>query len=175
MKMDVIILRGAPGSGKSTTAKLLARRIGVGARLEVDTLRSMVVDVEWTNQAQHMGALLLAATLTVGFLDLGHKPVVVVDTFSGTKLTVFLERLRTLRSDVSVRAFALVPNVDVLRARVEGRPDGEFKDFSVCRRINEDMVKYREREETVIDNSDISPMSTMSVIWNAVSCPSELS
>ena len=58
---DVIILRGAPGAGKSALSKELAKRFPKGVRLEVDTLRSMVISVDWTNQQEHKDLLQVAA------------------------------------------------------------------------------------------------------------------
>ena len=47
---ELIVLKGAPGVGKSTVAKLLAVRFPASVRLEIDTLRQMVVSDDWTNQ-----------------------------------------------------------------------------------------------------------------------------
>jgi predicted kinase len=88
---DVIILRGAPGVGKSTLAKELAQHFPKGVRIEVDTLRGMVISVDWTNQQEHKDLLQVAAQLTRQFLGLGFKPVLVVDTFSGDKVKDFLD------------------------------------------------------------------------------------
>lgn len=162
---DVIVIRGAPGSGKSRTAKCLAARIGRGARVEVDTLRSMVIPVDWKNQAEHIGVLSLATHVVVGFLALGHRPVIVVDTFSGNKLVKFLTELRELRAGVDVRLFALVPTSAALRARVEERAPDEFKDVTVCEKLNRDTVRFLQPGERVIDNSGLSPEETADVIW----------
>jgi uridine kinase len=37
-KIDIIIIRGCPGSGKSQTAKSLSQYFPEGVRLEVDTI-----------------------------------------------------------------------------------------------------------------------------------------
>jgi len=166
---DVIVIRGAPGSGKSRTAKCLAARIGKGIRIEVDTLRSMVFPVDWTNQAEHIGVLSLASRLVAGFLELGHRPVIVVDTFSGDKLVRFIADLKALRTGVDVRPFALVPVPQVLRARVESRPDDTFKDIAVCEKLNADTVRFLQPGERLIDNSELSPEETAGVILLDVS------
>jgi len=161
---DVIIIRGAPGSGKTETAKLLAAHLLKGVRLEIDTLRSMVISVNWTNQAEHINILSLSTTLVFGFLDLGYKPVIVVDTFSGRKLTKYLAELQSAGKRLDVRVFALVASLDVLRRRIEKRPDGQFKDIAICQKLNSDVVKHAQHDEQLIDNSDMTPEETAALI-----------
>lgn len=161
---DVIVIRGAPGSGKSRTAKCLATRLGRGARIEIDMLRAMITPVDWTNQAEHIGVLSIAVGLVAGFLTLGHRPVIVVDTFSGNKVVRFLAELRALQSGLDVRVFALVTAPAVLRARVEGRPADQFKDFDICAKLNSDVVKHRQPYERLIDNSSLTPEETADTI-----------
>ena len=161
---DVIVIRGAPGSGKSQAAKCLAARLGSGARIEVDMLRAMVIPVDWTNQAEHISVLSLASELVAGFLRLGHTPVIVVDTFSGDKLVRFLAELRALQSGLDVRVFALVTAPAVLRARVESRSADQFKDIGICAMLNSDVVKHRQPGERLIDNSSLTPEETVDVI-----------
>lgn len=161
---DVIVIRGAPGAGKSQAAKCLAECLGSGARIEVDTLRAMIGTVDWTNQAEHIAVLSLATGLVAGFLRLGHRPVIVVDTFSGDKLLRFLAELRALQSDINVRVFALVTASAVLRARVERRPAGQFRDIGICEKLNSDVVKHLQPGERLIDNSSLTPQETADVI-----------
>lgn len=161
---DVIVIRGAPGSGKSQTAKCLAARLGRGARVEVDTLRAMLIDVNWTDQAEHIGVLSLSTHVVAGFLKIGRRPVIVVDTFSGDKLERFLTELRTLQSGVDVRVFALVTAPAVLRARVENRPADGFKDVGICSKLNADVVKHRRPDEQLIDNSALTPDEIVDLI-----------
>ena len=161
---DVIVIRGAPAVGKSVTAKCLAARLGVGVRVEVDTVRAMVIPVDWTNQAEHIGILSLASGLVAGFLSIGHRPVIVVDTFSGDKLARFLGELQVLRSGIDVRAFALVAAPDVLRARVERRPPDQFKDIAICEKLNANVAKHLQPGERLIDNSSLTPEEIVDLI-----------
>ena len=164
---DVIVIRGAPGSGKSEAAKYLAARLGHGARVEVDALRAMIVPVNWTNQQEHIAVLSLAVGVVAGFLRLRHRPVIVVDTFSGDKLRRFLEELVTAHADAEVRAFSLAPSWAALRARVEGRPDGGYNDLRVCEKLNSDVARRLLPGELLIDNSDLTPDESVDVIVRA--------
>lgn len=161
---DVLVIRGAPGSGKSQAAKCLAARLGKGARIEVDTLRAMVIPVDWTNQAEHISVLSLATGLVSAFLGLGHRPVIVVDTFSGNKLVRFLAELRALHSGLEVRLFAIVTAPAVLRDRVASRPADQFKDIGICEKLNSDVVRHLQPGERLIDNSALTPEETVDVI-----------
>ncbi|BDG02843.1 AAA family ATPase [Anaeromyxobacter oryzae] len=156
---DVIIIRGAPGSGKSQTAKLLASRLESGVRMEVDALRSMVFPVDWTNQAEHVSVLVVA-----DFVRLGHRPVIVVDTFSGDKVVRFLSDLRELHRAIEVRVFALLVAPAVLRARVLQRPACGFRDVDVSLKLTADVLKHLQPFERLVDNSSLTPEETVDAV-----------
>ena len=164
---DVIVIRGAPGSGKSETAKSLAARLGHGSRVEVDTLRAMIVPVNWTDQQEHTAVLSIAVGVVVGFIGLGHRPVIVVDTFSGDKLGRFLGELGAALADTKVRAFSLSPSWPALRARVESRPDGGFKDLHICEKLNSDVPRQLLTGELLIDNSSLTPEGSAEMLLRA--------
>jgi len=152
---DVIILRGAPGVGKSTLAKELAKRFPKGVRLEVDTLRSMVISVDWTNQQEHKDLLQVAALLTCQFLGLGFKPVLVVDTFSGNKVQAFQDAVNAGSPGARTEVFALHAAPEALAARLMARPPGQFKDEAVSRKLNSDVRKIIRKEDILIDTTDV--------------------
>ncbi len=165
---DVIIIRGAPGSGKSETAKCLAARFKKGVRLEVDTLRAMVVSVDWSNQEEHVNILSLATNLVAGFIKNGYKPVIVIDTFSGNKLSNFLSELQLLNSNLEVYSFALVTTPEVLSTRVENRSADKFKNIDICQMINSDVTKYLLPEENLIDSTILTPEAIADVILEQI-------
>jgi adenylate kinase family enzyme len=78
-KIDIIIIRGCPASGKSQTAKKISKSFPKGVRLEVDTLRQMVISVDWTNQQEHINLLQVSTGLVIDFLKLGFSPVIVIE------------------------------------------------------------------------------------------------
>ena len=151
---DVIILRGAPGVGKSALAKELAQHFPKGVRLEVDTLRSMVISVDWTNQQEHKDLLQVAAQLTREFLGLGFKPVLVVDTFSGDKVKPFLDALNETDLGLLVKTFALHASPEVLAQRLAARPPDQFRDLAVSKKLNSDVLKIHRPADTLLDTSN---------------------
>lgn len=170
---DVVTIRGAPGTGKTETSKCLAHFFPKGVRLEVDTLRFMVINSDWTNQAEHINILNLSTNLVAGFLDLGFRPVIVVDTFSGDKLTGFLAKLRSLDENMDVHCFAMVVAAEALKARVERRPADHYKDIEVCQKLNSDTVKHLQSFEQLIDNTELTPEQTAEAIYRYITGFSE--
>ncbi len=153
---DVIIIRGAPGVGKSTLAKALASHFPKGVRLEVDTLRGMVISVDWTNQQEHKDLLLVAARLTRHFLELGYRPVLVVDTFSGDKVQPFLDAICASSPGLQVKTFALHASPEVLEQRLISRPSDQFRDFAVSRKLKTEALKIHRPADTLLDTSRLS-------------------
>jgi len=90
MNTDVIIIKGAPGSGKSETANILSAHFTKGVKIEVDYLRGMIISVDWENLEEHLNSLKVAANLTLDFLKFNYKPIIVIDTFSMGKEYIFI-------------------------------------------------------------------------------------
>jgi chloramphenicol 3-O-phosphotransferase len=162
---DVLIIRGAPGTGKSQAAKALTSFFPRGAKVEVDILRKMVISVDWKNQKEHINLLQVAARLTHDFTNLGFRPVLVVDTFSGDKVNRFIDTLRQLDGSLAIRIVGLHVSDDALRARLEARPLDGFKDFGICKKLNEDVLTIKHPCEFQIDTTELLPRQTAEEIY----------
>ncbi len=167
-RIDIIILKGAPGSGKSQTAKSLSQFFPNGVRMEVDTLRQMVIAVDWKNQAEHINILQASTGLVYDFIKLGFSPVIVVDTFSGNKIKEYLKRVYELDNTLSVKIFALFTTEEELKKRLELRPNEEFKDFGISKKLNEDTIKHKDGNEVQIDTTGLLPIETANSIYSQV-------
>ncbi len=154
-KTDIIIIRGAPGSGKSQTAKSLAQFFPWGVRMEVDTLRQMVISVDWKNQQEHIDMLQASTKLVLEFLRLGFSPVIIVDTFSGDKINRYLETLYRHDENLSIKIFGLYTTEDELRRRLDLRTASEFRDFVICKKLNDDVLKWKCENEFQINTTGI--------------------
>lgn len=163
--IDIIILRGAPASGKSQTAKSLAKFFPKGVRLEVDTLRQMVISVDWKNQKEHINMLEVSTRLVYDFLKLAFSPVIVVDTFSGDKINKYLESLYQLDKTLEIKIFGLFTTDDELRKRLASRSNEEFQDFGICKRLNDDVLNIKHDTEFQIDTTRLSPTQTAEIIY----------
>lgn len=167
-KPDIIILRGAPASGKSQTAKSLSQIFPKGVRLEVDTIRQMVISVDWQNQEEHINMLQISAGLVYDFLNLGFYPIIVIDTFSGDKINKYLDTLHQLDKDLKVKVFGLYVTDDELIRRLELRSNGEFRDFSICKKLNDDVLKIKYKSEFQIDTTGLLPKQTAGIIYGRI-------
>ena len=164
-KVDIIILRGAPCSGKSQTAKSLSQFYPKGVKMEVDTLRQMVISVDWKNQEEHISLLQVSTGLVHDFLKSGFSPVIVVDTFSGDKIIKYLESLYQLDNALSIKLFGLYVTDEELRRRLDLRSDPEFRDFGICKRLNDDLLKIKYHTEYQIDTTGLLPSQTAEIIY----------
>lgn len=121
---DVLLLRGAPGAGKSTTAAALSRLLGgppALAVVEVDELRGDL----WRTPAhrlddveKHHTALVHAARLARALLGAGVRRVCVVDTFSAAGVQV----LRGELAELETRAVVLHCTPEEHARRLRERP-----------------------------------------------------
>ncbi|MEZ4830070.1 MAG: AAA family ATPase [Bacteroidia bacterium] len=159
-KADIIIIRGAPGSGKSETAKSLSKHFPKGVRIEVDTIRNMVISVDWKNQQEHIDMLQVSTKLVFEFLNFGFNPVIVVDTFSGDKIKRYLETLYQQDENLSIKIFGLFTTDEELKRRLDLRKYPEFKDFPICKRLNNDVLKWKHESEFQINTTGLSPTQT---------------
>jgi hypothetical protein len=166
MEPDIIIIRGAPASGKSQTAKSLSAFFPKGARIEVDTLRNMVISVDWKNQSEHINVLNISTRLLNDFIQLGFKPVIVVDTFSGDKILKFLDDLRLINPGFSIKIIGLYTSDEELTKRIESRESWEFRDFNICKRLNEDVLKFKHESEFQMDTTGLLPNATAKMIFD---------
>ncbi|MBX9719657.1 MAG: AAA family ATPase [Microbacteriaceae bacterium] len=168
---DLVLLKGAPGVGKTTAAKLLAGYLPSGARVEVDTLRQMVISVDWTNQAEHRCLLAISARLAAGFLNAGIAPVIVVDTFSGGKVDGFLSELYAHRPAVRVCAVTLYASEAALRKRILHREPGGFRNATIACRINRESKRHSHAFEHVLDTTAMTPEGVCRAILRLADFP----
>jgi adenylate kinase family enzyme len=164
---DILIIKGAPGSGKSQTSKSLAKFFPKGARIEVDNIRNMITSVDWQNQGEHINMLSASTNLVIDFLKYGFSPVIIVDTFSGDKIKQYIQELVFLDNALSIKVFALFTSDDELRKRLAKRSENEFRDFSICKKLNDDVIKIKEEFEILIDTTGLLPHDTAKIIYQS--------
>jgi predicted kinase len=164
-KIDIIIIRGAPASGKSQVAKSLSKFYPKGVRIEVDTIRQMVIAVDWVNQQEHINMLEASTKLIQAFIHLNFSPIIIVDTFSGDKINRFIEILYEQNKELSIKIFGLFTTDTELRKRLELRTKGEFRDFEICKKLNNDVQKWKHNSEFQIDTTGLLPEQTADKIY----------
>lgn len=165
---DIIVVRGAPASGKSSSAKKLAKFFPRGVRIEIANLRNMVISHDKGNDAEQIGLLGLSAKLITGYLELGYKPVIAVDTLKGEQFQKFLEQIRKTQSDLAIRSFLLHASPAEFQQRMNLRKSWEFRDLNACLRMNEEILKTKFENEFRIDTTGILPLHTAKMMYKKV-------
>jgi broad-specificity NMP kinase len=166
--MDVIIIKGTPGSGKSETAVALSKFFPKGVRMEVDIIRAMVISADWLNQNEHINMLKIAAEMVCGFLKLDFKPVIVVDTFGKDKINPFLKELYRIKNDLSIKIFGLYVTDEELKRRLELRPNDMFKDFPISKELNDEIMNIKNENEILFDTTHQTAEETAQKIYNVI-------
>ena len=167
-KIDILIIRGAPASGKSQTAKSLTKYFPKGVRMEIDNLRSMVISVDWTNQSEHIDILNLSTRLVNDFLQLGFSPIIIIDTFSGDKIINYHKMLKSINNELNIEIFGLYTTEEELERRLDMRDNNLFKDFPICKKLNNDTVKFKHENETQIDTTNLISDNTAKIIYKEI-------
>jgi len=163
---DLIIIKGAPGSGKTEVSKSLVKLFPKGVRIEVDTVRNMVSSVDWKNQNEHIKLLEISAKLAAEFLIADFSPVIIIDTFSGDKVQKFIKDFKLLKSDSNIKIIGLYLDDPILATRLENRPKGLFKNFEISKKINQDTLKLKQPNEIQLDTTNSKSDDIASKIYN---------
>lgn len=163
--IDIIILKGAPASGKSQTAKCLSAFYPKGVRIEVDNLRNMVISPDWKNQNEHINILNLSSKVVQEYLALGFHPIIVVDTFSGDKLIKYLNTLKQADSELNIKIISLLVDSHEMTKRVANRESWEFRDLDVCLRLNKDVIKFKLENEFQVNTTGRQAKETAEIIF----------
>lgn len=148
MPSDYIVLRGAPGAGKSTTARALMRRLRGGVTIEVDEVRKMINGVVWESHQQHFDAIGAAAEAAKAYLASGYRPIVFVDTLAFGGLEIALKALNS----ESVSTYSLVCSRFSLALRL-WRRFGGFRDSAKSARIDSHLRLTASHPSEIIDTT----------------------
>lgn len=158
--LDVLILRGAPGVGKSTLGRGLRRQLDHGSVIEVDDIRGMLASVDWTSRIHHDIALSVALDALLSFVRVEVRPVVLIDTFSRSRLQGVQSRLS--EAELRHHTLSLWLEPELLAARLGERKSG-FCDWEPSRVLNEEARTNRYPNEEFIDTTRITPEDVLAI------------
>jgi broad-specificity NMP kinase len=165
---DIIIIRGAPGIGKTELGKYLSKSkfFSKGVKVEIDALRSMIIDVHWTNQDEHVNVLHLSTKLVCDFLSFGYSPIIVIDTFSGNKISKYIDDILFINSKLYIKIFSLYASDEELVKRIDSRDVNGFKNISISKHINRYIQENMCIGEFKIDTTNLSQNEISEIIIN---------
>lgn len=147
-----LIIRGAPGTGKSKTASQLARHFPNGATIEVDLVRRMMNGIVWHRHQQHFDAIHVTVHMAQAFAARGYAPVIIVDTLGFGALEMALEEF----GEESVGVYSLICDPVLLTLRLWRRLGG-FRDAKKGRRFNAHIMSEGRGESEPINTARLKP------------------
>jgi len=167
MKSNIIILAGAPGSGKTTIAKVLQTKLDCPL-IDFGWIREFHLDKKWkkANLKEENMSFENLVFIIKNYIHYGYRNIIVNDLNKDKviKLT------KIFKNSIII---TLVVNQKELEKRVKtvGRDSG-FKDVKMALEYNEEWKKARLKNELKIENSHKSTKKTVSEIlrilqkWN---------
>ncbi|MBU0648418.1 AAA family ATPase [Patescibacteria group bacterium] len=165
---DIIIIHGAPGTGKTSACLELQKQLDYPPYLELDRLRRFHMDPAWLNVSskdEEMG-LLNMISMTKNYSDNGYHNII-VSHLKEFQLTRFIEHF-TNQNYVIISL--VVSDDQVLKKRVltETRDSG-FRDYREAIQRNKD-IKSRKPyvHEIRLDNTRNSPSQTVKQIMEYI-------
>jgi broad-specificity NMP kinase len=154
----ILLVTGPPGAGKSTVAKLLARRWARAVHLHTDDFYAWVVSGyvdPWKPEAQAQNVALISAMAAAAARIAAAGYQVVVDGILGPW---FLDPWRELSEPVAY--VVLRPSVDVAEQRAAARGDHPLKDLSVVGVMHAAFADLGALESHALDTSSMAPAET---------------
>jgi predicted kinase len=154
-EIKIVLLRGAPGVGKSTLAKGLRAFFPDGIVLETDAIHQFINSVDWNDDNEKEACLENALAMADVYLEHGYKPCIIVSPFYKRWLDFFLDQLRKHHHAHEHFVISLYADDEVLKQRVAQRENG-YSNLELCLEYNEDTRTYRVENELLIDTSHFS-------------------
>jgi broad-specificity NMP kinase len=180
-RFDLIVIRGAPGVGKTTLSENLKKYFPGGAGIETDPLRNMIHRVEWSpstvqdgslqrSEEQAVHAIEAAWEIGCSYRANGYRPVLLVDTLTPPRYHKIESLIHESEPSLSWHIITLsctdrdlVSRLSrrMLLTRLTGRGIA-FSEKDSAIRVNEGVRNHRYSNETVIDTTGRSPASVLS-------------
>ncbi len=157
---DLIIIAGAPGSGKSTVCALLLKELD-SVWIDFGKLREFHLDREWNkaNETEEKMTFENLIFMVENYLKHGYKNII-VDDIRDFRVG---ELHNLFKSSMVISLYASDSEIE---KRITSRNDG-WKDIEKAVKWNQDIQAQPESERSYkIDNTDLSPEETVGKILN---------
>jgi broad-specificity NMP kinase len=162
---DLIIIRGAPGVGKTTLGELLRTSDSIEAVIDVDEIRHMVhcEKFDYNDNTDYFKSLLVI-TKFVDFLnEKAMKPIFLIDVFSDVLLDFFLKNIKTKKFVV----ITLISTDEVLTNRMTNRGTG-YINIEVACKVNCQIKNSLKTTDIRIDTTTLKPKAVLSSLLKAI-------
>lgn len=160
-RSSVIVIRGAPGIGKTTTGRLLKNLNTGTSHIDVDRLSRMFNGERFIagENYQYLHAIDHAGEISSWLIQRGIGPVIVSDVFVESVYERFVNKLQ----GANILLFTLIADNSILGRRMAERDSG-YLNFPVARDINNNMISSRLHNELLIDTTHIGPTEVAALI-----------
>lgn len=148
---DIIIVRGAPGVGKSTLASGLLKHFKNGVTIEIGTVLKMINTFEDGNSKQYSDALENSKILAISFLKKGYRPILIIGPMKAERIEQHF--LPILKDRLKYTVITLLASEKELASRIDKRVGG-FKNKLIAYKVNADMHKKPLSDNILINTSD---------------------
>lgn len=153
---DLLVVAGAPGSGKTTIARLLHAQLG-GVCIDFGYLREFHLDNEWSNASPREESMAFENLLYVirNYFRHGYRPIIVTDLqdFRVQEMPVhfrhenFLIATLVVHDDAELKRRVLIPE-----------RDSGYRDFASSLAWNRGLIERSPvQNEVKIDNTAADP------------------
>ncbi len=167
---NIVFVTGAPGSGKTTIAKGVAEHFPLGAHLQVDQLREIIVSGfappgdEWTDDSEAQFRLARRSATFLAQLYAADGISFVIDDVCVPGH--FVDHYAELFSDPTTRKVLLKPSLPALIARLEQRagPWDQFFIETGAPWVYSQLEKVSFDGWTVLDTSDSTVEETIAEV-----------
>jgi len=160
VRYELVIIRGAPGVGKTTLSEALKRCFPGGVSIEIDHIRGMINSVAWIHVQQDINSIEAAWAAGRSYLENGYRPLFLIDSFGILKYKRIISMIHASRPELSCHTLALYCADDELVSRIRSRKNG-FSDIKNSLALNREVRDHRHRNETFIDTTGRSPESVL--------------
>lgn len=149
---DLIIIRGAPGVGKSSVGILLSQYYKDGVTIEIDEVRRMINSVTWTNTREHLNAIEATKALVISFLQSKYAPVIVIDTLSHGTIKMIIDNIPF---KTTCKTISLIATDEKIRERIIKRNAG-FIDCETSFKVNTAIINEALENDLLIDTTNLT-------------------
>jgi predicted kinase len=164
---DLVVIRGAPGVGKSTLANGLKARFPQGVTIEVDAFKGMMHRWDWKDTRQYRHITGAAGMACSSYLENGYSPVIAVDTFSPEILGEFMALMSTSPRKPACLVITLVCDPEILALRIQRRKTG-LCHVEPALAINDHMGKSTTSSDLLVDTGTRSPDEVLALVLERI-------
>ncbi len=149
---DLLIIRGAPGVGKSSVGKLLTQYYKDGVTIEIDEVRRMINSVTWANTREHLNAIEATKALVISYLQSKYTPVIVIDTLSHGTIKMIIDHIPF---ETTCKTISLIATEEKIRERIIKRNEG-FMDCETSFKVNTAIINEALENNLLIDTTNLT-------------------